>query len=284
MLGWGPTFFVVSLFLFLCRLVMRASVDLRIEGRSADESVLLQNGRGLGGPVIVVAEVLPVGYLPPPGKGKGKINEIRYPSGSEYLRAVVRYADTVGPTRVEPSFAKIFATRYGPPFSVRIWCPDILTFYVVSVPKMVCFFEAAFENGLRLPLHPFIKSVLQHFNVCLSQLSPNFWGVLVGLLVFFKDKGLGVPSIALLLDLFCVKEALKGFLYISKRATANPIISDLPSSHKHWKERYFFVRGRHWEYNPTNQDDTLGISTVWTAPENLHEFSAHASRGQFSNG
>ena len=124
--------------------------------------------------------------------------------------------------------------------------PDILTSYVVSVPKMVCFFEAAFKNGLRYPLHPFIKGVLQHFNVCLSKPFPNFLGVLVGLLVFFRDKGLGVPSIALLLDLFSVKEASEGFLYISKRATTRLIISDLPSSHKHWEERYFFVGGRHW--------------------------------------
>ena len=74
----------------------------------------------------------------------------------------MRYADTIGPSQVEPSFAKIFSICYGPPSDVRIWCPDILTSYVVSVPKMVCFFEAAFENGLRFPLHPFIKSVLQH--------------------------------------------------------------------------------------------------------------------------
>ena len=190
----------------------------------------------------------------------------------------------MGPSRVEPSFAKIFSTRYRPLSGVRIWCPDILTSYVVSIPKMVCFFEVAFKNGLRFPFHPFIKSVLQHFNVCPSQLSPNFWGVLVSLLVFFKDKGLGVPSIALLLDLFSVKEASEGFLYISKRATARPIISDLPSSHKHWKECYFFVRGRHWEYNPADQDDTLGILTVWTAPKNLREFSVHASRGKFFRG
>ena len=69
---------------------------------------------------------------------------------------------------VEPSFAKTFATHYGPSSGVRIWCPDLLTSYVVLVPKTVCFFEAAFENGLRFPLHPFIKNVLQHFNVCPS--------------------------------------------------------------------------------------------------------------------
>ena len=98
----------------------------------------------------------------------------------------VRYTDAVGPSRVEPSYAQTFATRYGPPSGVRIWCPDLLTSYVVPIPKMVYFFEAAFENGLCFPLHPFIKSVLQHFNVYPSELSPNFWGVLVGLLVFFS--------------------------------------------------------------------------------------------------
>ena len=181
-------------------------------------------------------------------------------------------AEAVGPSRIEPAFGKAFATRYKPPFGVHVWCPDCLTSYIVQVPKMVCFFEAAFENGLRFPLHPFIKSILQHFNVCPSQLSPNFWGVLVGLLVFFRDKALGVPNIALLLDFFKVKEAAEGFLYISKRTNAKLIISDLLSSHKHLKERYFFVSGRNWEYNPTDQEDTLGISTVWTAFENLREF------------
>ena len=138
---------------------------------------------------------------------------------------------------------------------------------------MVCFFEVAFENGLRFPLHPFIKRVLQHFNVYPSQLSPNFWGILVGLLVVFRDRGLGIPSIALLLDFFSIKEAAEGFLYISKRSSAKLIISDLPSSHKYWKERYFFVSGHHWEYNPFDREDTLGIPTVWTNPENLRELS-----------
>ena len=99
-------------------------------------------------------------------------------------------------------------------------------------------------------------------------------------MVFFRDKGLGVPSIALLRDLFNMKVASEGFLNISKQATTRPIIFDLPSSHKHWKERYFFVGGRHWEYNPTDQDDTLGIPTVWTAPENLCEFCVYASIGK----
>ena len=207
----------------------------------------------------------------PLGKGKGRIDEIKYLVGSEYLKSAVQNALTVGPSRVEPLYGQIFARRFRPPFSVQVLSPDVLTSYVVQVPKMVCFFEVAFDNGLRFPLHPFIKRVLQHFNVCPSQLSPNFWGILIGLLVFFRDKGLGVPSIALFLDLFSAKEADEGFLYLSKCSSAPLIISNLPPSHKFWKERYIFVSGRSWEYNPLDKEDNLGVPVVWTTPENLRE-------------
>ena len=131
------------------------------------------------------------------------------------------------------------------------------------------------RGGLRqrppFPSPPLHKRVLQHFNVCPSQLSPNFWGILIGLLVFFRGKGFGVPSIALSLNLFSVKVAAEGFLYLSKRANASLIISDLPSSHRLWKERYFFVSGRNWEYDSLDKDDTLGSPTGWTTLENLRE-------------
>ena len=207
----------------------------------------------------------------PLDKGKGRIDEIKYPMGSKYLKSAVQNALAVGPSRVEPLYGETFAKRYKPPFGVQVWSPEILTSYMVQVPKMVCFFEVAFDNDLRFPLHPFIKRVLQHFNGCPSQLSPNFWGILFGLLVFLWDKGLGVPSIALLLDLFSLKEAAEGFLYLSRCASAPLIISDLPSSHRFWKERYFFISGRGWEYDPLDKEDTLGVPTVWTTLENLRE-------------
>ena len=75
-------------------------VGLRIEGRPVEESMSGRTGGGFGSSAAVVARLLPVGYLPPPGKGKGKISEIRYPCGSEYLRAVMRYREAVGPSRV----------------------------------------------------------------------------------------------------------------------------------------------------------------------------------------
>ena len=220
------------------------SSSLRIDG---DSSAIVGSGR-TGGvsdcPAGVELQDAPKVPPLPLDKGKGKVNLIKYPGWSEYLRSAIQYALIVGPSKVDPSYGATFSRRYQPPFGVRVWSPDVLTLYVVSVPKMVCFFEVAFDNGLRFPLHPFIKGVLQHFNVCPSQLAPNGWGILVGLLVFFRDGGLGVPSIALLLYLFSPKETFEGFLYFSRRSGAPLVISDLPSSHRLWKGRYCFVSGR----------------------------------------
>ena len=40
----------------------------------------------------------------PLDKGKGRIDEIKYPVGSEYLKSAVQNALAVGPSRVEPLY------------------------------------------------------------------------------------------------------------------------------------------------------------------------------------
>ena len=146
--------------------------------RIGDDSSVVSGSRRTGGEsdrlAMVALQDAPEEPPFPLGKDKDKIDEIKYPRGSEYLRSAVQNALAVGPSRVKPLYGEVFARRYRPPFGVQVWSPDVLTSYVVQVPKMVCFFKVAFENGLCFPLHPFIKRVLQHFNVCPSQLSPNF--------------------------------------------------------------------------------------------------------------
>ena len=193
------------------------SSSLRIGGGS---SVVSGSGRTRGTSdrsAAVELRNVPRALALPFDKGKGRINLIEYHEGSEYLKSAVQHALTVGPSKVGPLYGATFAKRYRPPFGVWVWSPDVLTFYVVSVPNMVCFFEVAFDNGLRFPLHPFIKGVLQHFNVCPSQLALNGWGILVGLLAFFRNRGLDVPNVALLLYLFSPKETAEGFPYFSRR-------------------------------------------------------------------
>ena len=247
------------------------SSSLRIDG---DSPAVPSSGRTRGAPdrsAVVERQTAPGAPPLPLDKGKGKINLIKYPRGSDYLQSAVQQAVIVGPSKVGPSYGATFAKRYRPPSDVRVWSPEILTFYVVIVPKMVCFFEVAFENGLRFPLHPFIKGDLQHFNVCPSQLAPNGWGIFVGLLAFFRDRRLGVPSVALFLYLFTPKETAEGFLYLSRRPGSPLVIFDLPSSHRSWKGRYFFVSGRGWEYDIFDKDDTLGVPVAWTTLENLRK-------------
>ena len=248
------------------------SFSLRI---GDDPSANAGSGRARDVPVRSTAAGPQNAHEAPPlplGKGKKKINLIKYPKGSDFLNSVVRHAVNVRPSKVGPSYEFIFAERYRPPTDVRIWSPDVLTFYAASVPGMVCFFEVAFDNGLRFPLPPFIKGVLQHFNICPSQLAPNGWGILVGLLAFFRDRGLGVPNVALLLHLFNPTATTEGFIYFSRRSGAFLVISDLLSSHRSWKGRYFFVSGPNWEYDSFDRDDTLGVPMTWSAPDNLREY------------
>ena len=141
-----------------------------------DSSVVVGTGRarGASGRSAIfeprnAAEAPPLPF----GEGKEKINLITYPGGLDYLKSSVQHAVIVGPSKVNPSYGSTFAERYRPSPGVRIWVLDVLTFYAASVPGMVCFSEVAFDNGLRFPLHPFMKRVLQHFNICPSQPAPN---------------------------------------------------------------------------------------------------------------
>ena len=56
----------------------------------------------------------------PLSKGKGRIDEIKYPVGSEYLKSALQNTLAVGPSRVEPLYMENFARRYRPPFGVQV--------------------------------------------------------------------------------------------------------------------------------------------------------------------
>ena len=120
----------------------------------------------------------------PLGKGKKKTNLIKYPKGSDFLKSAVRHAVNVGPSKVGPSYESIFAERYRPLPCVRIWSPDVLTFYATSVLDMVCFFEVAFDNGLRFataPLHKRGSSTFQHLPFPVSSQWLGYFGEFIGL-------------------------------------------------------------------------------------------------------
>ena len=59
----------------------------------------------------------------PLDKGKGRINLIEYPGGSDYLKSAIQHVVTVGPSKVGRSYGSTFTKRYRPPLSVRVWSP-----------------------------------------------------------------------------------------------------------------------------------------------------------------
>ena len=96
------------------------SSSLRIGG---DSFVVSDSGRTSGASDrlagVVFRDVLGEPPLPL-DKGNGRIDEIKCPVGSEYLKSVVQNALVVGPSRVEPLYGETFARRYRPPFGVQV--------------------------------------------------------------------------------------------------------------------------------------------------------------------
>ena len=101
-----------SLFSYLARRTSvgpsRSSV-LHIGSNPAEVSSSGWTGREFDSLAVVIHRVAPGEPPFPLDKGKGKINEIRYPSGSKYLRAAIQNAEVMGPNRVEPLYKEIFA-------------------------------------------------------------------------------------------------------------------------------------------------------------------------------
>ena len=93
---------------------------LRIGGDSSIVSDLGQASGASDRLVGVTFRKVPGEPLLPLDKGKGRIDEIKYPVGSEYLKSAVQNALAVGPSRVEPLYGETFARCYRPPFGVQV--------------------------------------------------------------------------------------------------------------------------------------------------------------------
>ena len=94
------------------------SSSLRIGG---DSSVVSDSGRISGASYRLAGVAFRDVLGEPPlslDKGNGRIDEIKYPVGSEYLKSAVQNALAVGPSRVEPLYGETFMRRYRPSFGV----------------------------------------------------------------------------------------------------------------------------------------------------------------------
>uniref|UniRef100_A0A2N9H8T4 Uncharacterized protein n=2 Tax=Fagus sylvatica TaxID=28930 RepID=A0A2N9H8T4_FAGSY len=135
----------------------------------------------------------------------------------------------------------------------------------------VAFYEADFNAGVRFPLQPLMRELLDHLNLAPGQLAPNAWRSVVGSMVMWKVLSNGKDDLTLDELLFCYKPcqipASPGFWTLSMRQRGLKLIVGNPSSNREWKDNYVFVCGDNWEGLQCEKDDNfIPVRRVWGVP------------------
>ncbi|GFS36748.1 hypothetical protein Acr_00g0047860 [Actinidia rufa] len=114
-------------------------------------------------------------------------------------------------------------------------------------PGNVAFYEADFPTGLRFPIHPIIRRILNHYKICPAQLSPNARRSVICLFVIWQyykchmscDEFRCLYSFSSLPDL--------RWYYFKAKPDKN-LLRGSPSNVKGWKKRFYFTFGDEWEF------------------------------------
>ena len=109
-------------------------------------------------------------------------------------------------------------------------------------PSEVCFYEAAFNYGLRLPVHPFIMELLGFLGIAPGQLRPNSWRIVVNCMEIWLAGNKDMIRVSELVHLYRLKESKEyGYYELVPWARRARIVRGLPSSFRYWKSRFVFV-------------------------------------------
>ncbi|XP_057511552.1 uncharacterized protein LOC130793727 isoform X1 [Actinidia eriantha] len=160
-----------------------------------------------------------------------------------------------------------FGAKYSFPPGVQLRLPGDGETILSAREGEVAFYEAAFQAGLRLPLHPTIRKILIHYNICPAQLSPNAWRSVICSLVIWRyfKRHLSCDEFRCLYSLSPLPDS--GWYYFKARPEKN-FLRGSPSNVKGWKTRFFFASGDEWEF-PSNapvSDGTPRVSRSWGTP------------------
>ncbi|KAL2470794.1 Plus3 domain-containing protein [Abeliophyllum distichum] len=122
--------------------------------------------------------------------------------------------------------------------------------------------QAILAAGLRLPFPRVVRKFLREWGIALTQLCPNGWRILIGLLVLWDQLGFPRPSIGDFHSLYSFKSDGKrsGWWYASVKArTGGSVVTQTPDSIKNWKKFWFFIRGP-WQFAEDDARPDLSIS------------------------
>ena len=103
-------------------------------------------------------------------------------------------------------------------------------------PSEVDFYEATFPTGLRFPIHPIIRRIVNHYKICPAQLSPNAWQCIVCIWVIWRyyKRRMSCDEFRCLYSLSPLPNS--GWFYFKARPGRN-LIKGSPSNVKGWKRR-----------------------------------------------
>jgi hypothetical protein len=135
----------------------------------------------------------------------------------------------------------------------------------------VAFYEADFNAGVRFPLQPLMRELLDHLNLSPGQLAPNAWRTVVGCMVMWKVLSEGKDDLTLDELLFCYKPcqipASPGFWSLNMRQRGLKLVVGTPSSNREWKDNFVFVCGDNWEGLLCEKDDDfIRVRRKWGVP------------------
>uniref|UniRef100_A0A2N9FP09 Uncharacterized protein n=1 Tax=Fagus sylvatica TaxID=28930 RepID=A0A2N9FP09_FAGSY len=164
-----------------------------------------------------------------------------------------------------------YRRRYQIPEDVVLRIPESDEVACSSRYGDVAFYEANFNAGVRFPLQPLMRELLDHLNLSPGQLAPNAWRTVVGCMVMWKVLSDGKDDLTLDELLFCYKPsqiaASPGFWSLNMRQKGLKLVVGTPSSNREWKDRFVFVCGDNWEGLLCERDDDfIRVRRKWGVP------------------
>ena len=162
--------------------------------------------------------------------------------------------------------------RYQIPDDVVIRIPDADE--RACCPKYegdVAFYEADLRAGLRFPMQPFVRELLDFFSLAPGQVNPNGWRTIISCMVMWRVSSNGEEDLTVDEFLFCYEpvqiELSRGFWTFKNRDVNSKVVQGLPSSDRIWKDGYFFLCGDNWEKLPQEgPGDFVGVRRSWGTP------------------
>ena len=95
-------------------------------------------------------------------------------------------------------------TRYQIPDDVVLRIPDLdERAYCPKFEGDVAFYEVDFQAGVRFPLQPFVRDLLDFLSLALGQVTPNSWRTVISCMVMWRVNSNGRKDLTVDEFLFC---------------------------------------------------------------------------------